>query len=276
MAVRDHAVDHVGLVLLGVLHRVGQLGKRDGRELDVELLEKLALVAHGRPEVEGTGPDLEDSHVAELLHHVADGEEVEEAALELGVVEAAVRHVRERDVESAQDLAGCEEPALGVAQADAVLEGRLVARAPEQHGNVELLCEAGALVLRSEVSVRKEESVDLLGLELSGYLLAVLVVVEETLLVDVRDVDVVDAQLVELGAREVCVLDRVGRAEDAAPRRGYAELYLLVTVSHFKSFLVRQLEATIWGTALLRLEIVFCYLFISDIHTAKNALYKPL
>ena len=125
---------HGLLVGLGVAHGLDKLGHGDGRKLDVELLEQLALVAHGRPEVERTGGHLQNAGVLEGLDHVAHGQEVPDAALELGVGQAAVGHVGEGNLEAAQNLAGGEQAALAIAQAGAVGLGALVAWAPQQHG----------------------------------------------------------------------------------------------------------------------------------------------
>ena len=125
---------HGLLVGLGVAHSLDKFGHGDRRKLDVELLEQLALVAHGRPEVEWTGGHLQDAGVLEGLDHVANGQKVPNAALELGVGQAAVGHVGEGNLEAAQDLAGGEQAALAIAQACAVGLGALVARTPQQYG----------------------------------------------------------------------------------------------------------------------------------------------
>ena len=125
---------HGLLVGLGVADGLDKLGHGDRRKLDVELLEQLALVAHGRPEVERTGGHLQNAGVLEGLDHVAHSQKVPDAALELGVGQTAVGHVGKGNLEAAQDLAGGEQAALAIAQAGAVGLGALVAWAPQQHG----------------------------------------------------------------------------------------------------------------------------------------------
>ncbi len=65
---------HGLLVGLGVTHGLDKLGHGDGRKLDVELLEQLALVAHGGPEIERAGGHLQDAGALEGLDHVAHGQ----------------------------------------------------------------------------------------------------------------------------------------------------------------------------------------------------------
>ena len=77
---------------------------------------------------------MQDTGVAEHLHHVAHRQKVLHTPLKLRVRQAAVGHVGEGNLEAAQDLAGGEQAALAIAQAGAVGLGALVARAPQQHG----------------------------------------------------------------------------------------------------------------------------------------------
>ena len=218
---------HGLLVGLGVAHSLDKLGHGDGRKLDVELLEQLALVAHGGPEVERTGGHLQDAGVLEGLDHVAHGQEVPDAALELGIGQAAVGHVGEGDLEAAQDLAGGKQAALAVAQAGAIGLGALVARAPQQHRQTELAGEAGADVLGAKVGVAQHDAVDALGAELFDDRLDVAVVEQQTLVVDVVDIHEVDADLAQAISCQAAILDRIRRAKDAAARGHKAELDLV-------------------------------------------------
>ena len=102
----------------------------------------------------------------EGLDHVAHGQEVPDAALELGVGQAAVSHIGEGHLEAAQDLTGREQAALAVAQTGAVGLGALVARTPQQHGQAELAGKASADVLGTKVGVAEHDTVDALGAEL--------------------------------------------------------------------------------------------------------------
>lgn len=218
---------HGLLVGLGVAHGLNKLGHGDGRKLDVELLEQLALVAHGRPEVERAGGHLQDAGVLEGLNDVAHGQEVPDAALELGISQAAVGHVGEGDLEAAQDLAGGEQAALAVAQAGAIGLGALVARAPQQHGQTELAGKAGADVLGTKVGVAQHDAVNALGAELLDDRLDMAVVEQQALVVDVVDINDVDADLAQTVSRQTTILDRVRRAKDAAARRHKTELDLI-------------------------------------------------
>ena len=218
---------HGLLVGLGVAHGLDKLGHGDGRKLDVELLEQLALVTHGRPEVERTGGHLQDAGVLEGLDDVAHGQEVPDAALELGIGQAAVGHVGEGYLEAAQDLAGREQAALAVAQAGAVGLGALVARAPQQHRQAELAGKAGADVLGAKVGVAQHDAVDALGAELLDDGLDMAVVEQQALVVDVVDIDDVDTDLAQTVSRQAAILDRVRRAKDTAARRHKTELDLI-------------------------------------------------
>ena len=218
---------HGLFVGLGVTHGLDKLGHGDGRKLDVELLEQLALVAHGRPEVERTGGHLQDAGVLEGLNDVAHGQEVPDATLELGVGQAAVGHVGEGDLEAAQNLTGGEQAALAVAQAGAVGLGALVARAPQQHGQAELAGKAGADVLGAKVGVAQHDAVDALGAELLDDGLDMAVIEQQALVVDVVDIHDVDADLAQTVSRQAAILDRVWRAKDAAACRHKTELDLI-------------------------------------------------
>ena len=218
---------HGLLVGLGVAHGLDKLGHGDGRKLNVELLEQLALVAHGRPEVERAGGHLQDAGVLEGLDHVAHGQEVPNAALELGVGQAAVGHIGEGNLEAAKYLAGGEQAALAIAQAGAVGLGALVARTPQQHGQAELAGKAGANVLGAKVGVAQHDAVDALGAELFDDRLDMAVVEQQTLIVDVVDIHDVDADLAQAISRQPAILDRVRRAKDAAARGHKTELDLI-------------------------------------------------
>ena len=218
---------HGLLVGLGVAHSLDKLGHGDRRKLDVELLEQLALVAHGRPEVERTGGHLQDAGVLEGLDHVAHGQKVPNAALELGVGQAAVGHVGEGNLETAQDLAGGEQTALAIAQARAVGLGALVARTPQQHGQAELAGKASADVLGTKVGVAEHDTVDALGAELLHDRRDMAVVEQQALVVDVVDIHDVDADLAQAISRQAAILDCVRRAKDAAARGHKAELDLI-------------------------------------------------
>ena len=218
---------HGLLVGLGVAHSLDKLGHGDGRKLDVELLEQLALVAHGRPEVERAGGHLQDAGVLEGLDHVAHGQEVPNAALELGVGQAAVGHIGEGNLEAAKYLAGGEQAALAIAQAGAVGLRALVARTPQQHGQAELAGKAGANVLGAKVGVAQHDAVDALGAELFDDRLDMAVVEQQALIVDVVDIHDVDADLAQAISRKAAILDRVRRAKDAAARGHKTELDLI-------------------------------------------------
>ncbi len=205
------------------LHAAGELGQGHGHALDAKAFEELALVAHGGVELIGARPDLEDAGSLEGLHDIADSDEVTKAPLEDRIVHPAVRQVREGDAEAAQDLARGEKAALGVTQAGAVSLGTLVERAPEQHGLAEVLREAGADELRAKVAVGEEQPVHAGFLELLQDLEAVVLVVEQPLLVDILDIDELDAELAELVGDDGAVLAGIRCAEDAAARRRIAQ-----------------------------------------------------
>ena len=163
----------------------------------------------------------------EGLDHVAHGQKVPDAALELGVGQAAVGHVGEGNLEAAQDLAGREQATLAVAQAGAVGLGALVALAPQQHGQAELTGKAGANVLGAKVGVAQHDAVNALGAELLDDRLDMAVVKQQALVVDVVDVHNVDADLAQAISRQAAILDRVRRAKNASARGHKAEFDLI-------------------------------------------------
>ena len=204
---------------LRLLHLGGELGERHGRKLNVELFQKLPLVAHRRPEVEGARADLQNARLAECLHRVADSKEQLHAPLKRLVLQIAVAKIGEGNAEAAQHLARCKEPALAVAQAHAVLIGALVARTPQKNGQPHLLCEAGNLIFSAEVGVREKEPVHPHRLEFFGDLHAVVVVMQQPVRRNIVDIDELHAHFSQLFSRVVCILHRRGRGEDAPPRR---------------------------------------------------------
>ena len=223
-------VEHGGhglLVGLSGADSLNKFGHGDGRKLDVEPLEQLALVAHGGPEVERTGRHLQDARVLEGLDHVAHGQKVPDAALELGVGQAAVGHIGKGNLEAAQNLAGGEQAALAIAQAGAIGLGTLVTRAPQQHGQAELAGKAGANVLGAKVGVAQHDAVDALGAELLDDRLNMAVVKQQALVVNVVDVYDVDTDLAQAVSRQAAILKRVRRAKDAAARGHKTELDLI-------------------------------------------------
>ena len=225
-----NVVEHGGhglLVGLSVAHSLNKLGHGDGRKLNIELLEQLALVAHGGPEVERTGRHLQNASVLEGLDHVAHGQKVPNAALELGIGQAAVGHIGKGNLEAAQNLAGGEQAALAIAQAGAVGLGALVARAPQQHGQTELAGKAGANVLGTKVGVAQHDAVDALGAELLDDRLDMAVVKQQALVINVVDVHDVDTDLAQAISRQAAILKRVRCAKDAAARGHKTELDLI-------------------------------------------------
>ena len=213
---------HLGLLGAPLLHFGIQLGQGDGRQLDVELLQQLALVAHGRPEVEGPGADLQNPGVAEHLHHVAHRQKVPDAPFKLGIRQIAVVHVGEGHPEAPQHLARGKQAALAVPQAHAVFVGALVPRAPEQHRHVQLPGQAGALVFRAEIGVGQEQAVHLFPLELLADGGHARVIVEQPLLVDIVDVHKIHAQRPQTVGGQLSVLHGGGGAEDCPAGRGKA------------------------------------------------------
>ena len=204
---------------LHLLHLCGEFGERHGRKLDVELFEELPFVAHRRPEVEGAGPDLQDTRFSEGFHRVADGKEQLHAPLKRLVLQIAVAKIGEGNAEAAQHLARCKEPALAVAKAHAVLIGALVARTPQKDGQPHLLCKAGDFILRAEVGVREKEPVHPRRLEFFGDLHAVAIVMQQPVRRNIVDIDELHAHCAQLLARVVCILHRRRRGENAPPRR---------------------------------------------------------
>ncbi len=219
---------HIGGAVAGVFgkrcfHATRELGQGHGHAFDAEALEKLALVAHRGIELVGTRPYLEDPGGAELLHDIADRNEVAQAPLEHGVVHPAVRHVREGHLEAAEDLARGKEAALRIAQAHTVCLRAFIERSPQKDRLAEILRKAGADELGAEIAVGKEEAIDACILELLQDLEAVVLVVEQPFLVDIVDIDELDAELLEPVCNDLAVLPCVGCAEDAPARRCIAK-----------------------------------------------------
>lgn len=99
---------------------------------------------------------------------IADGKEVLDSPLKFGIGQVAVGHVGERYAKTAENLTSCEQAALGISQADAGFGiGTFIAGTPEQNRKIHFLGQSCDLVLGAEVSVREEDTVNLLGFEFS-------------------------------------------------------------------------------------------------------------
>ena len=176
-------------------HLRSQFRKRNRGKLDVEFFQQLALVAHGGPEVERTRSDLKDSGVTEGIYHITYGEEILDAALKFRIGQAAVRHVGERNAKTAQHFSGCEQTALAVTETHTVLIRSLIARSPEEYRKPHFLCQSCTNIFRSEVSVREENSLYVFTAEFLLDFLTVRLIVKQTLLIDVCDIDKFNAEL---------------------------------------------------------------------------------
>ena len=222
MAVVDNICDF-RLLFFPFAHLGIKLGKRDRRQLNVEFLQQLALVAHGAPEVERSRSDLKDSGVTEYFNHVTDSQEIADAALKLGVFQVAVVHVGERNFKSSQHLACCEKAALGVAKTHAVLVGTLIPRSPKKDRNAKLLGQSSALVLCSEVCMGKEESVNFFFFKFLSYFVHALIVKQKAFVVDVVDIYKVDVQFTQAVCDESSEKDRRGSTEDRTSGRSVSK-----------------------------------------------------
>ena len=110
--------------------------------------------------VEGFAPEL-------AVVTIGGGKELADAAFELRFVDAAVLDVRERHAELVEDLAGGEQATQAVAEARAVRQGCLVARAPQQRRHVQAFGDHARRPLSAEVAVRDEQCVDTLAVQLA-------------------------------------------------------------------------------------------------------------
>ena len=155
----------LGLFRPPLAHFGVQLGQRDGGQLDIELFQQLTLVAHGGPEIEGPGADLQNAGMTEHLDYIAHRQEIPDASFEFGIFQVAVVHVCEGHPEAPQHLAGGKQAALAVAEPHAVCIGPLIPGPPQQHRHVQGLCQTGALIFRAEVGVGQEQAVHLFPLE---------------------------------------------------------------------------------------------------------------
>ena len=175
--VADHLaglLDALGLVLDERLGALGQLEVGDGQHADAELLEDLAFVDHDGPEGLGAGADLKDLRFFKVTNRRADSRESFVAALEGRVVDIRVGDIGEGDVHAAKRFAAGEQTALrvaGTADADtelgtAVVLGGVIARAPKQHGNLQLTRHTGDRRFAAKVAVREEHAVDFRIVEL--------------------------------------------------------------------------------------------------------------
>ena len=194
IAVRND-VCYLGSFCFCFFHLFGQFRQRNRRKLDVEFFQQLALVAHGGPEIERTRSDLKDSGVAEGIYHITYSKEILDAALKFRIGQTAVRHIGERNTKTAQHFSSCKQAALAVAETHTVLIRSLIARSPEEYRKPHFLCQSCTDIFRSEVSVREENSLYVFTAEFLLDFLTVRLIVKQTLLIDVCDIDKFNAEL---------------------------------------------------------------------------------
>ena len=199
---------------------LNQFGHRNGRKLDVEFLKQLTFVAHRAPEVKRTGRDLKDAGMTEGADDIADGKEVLDSPLKFGIGQVAVGHVGERYAETAENLTSREQAALGISQADAGFGiGTFIAGTPEQNRKIHFLGQSCDLVLGAEVSVREEDTVNLLGFEFFHNCGQIVVIVEKPFFIDIGDVNKIHAQFAQTICGQIAVFNSCRRGKDTASGR---------------------------------------------------------
>ena len=225
-AVVHHLLD-IAAVGQRPLHLLLQLRQGNGGQLDVKALQQLALVAHGRPEIKGPRPDLQDADIPKGAHHIAHCQKRRQPLLKGGIFQPAVAQIGERHAEAAQHLAGGKQAALAVPQAHAVLIGALVPGTPQQHRHVQLLGQPGADVLRAEIAVGDEQAVHMGLAEAAAHRRPICLIVEKALRIDACHVHKADAQLLQSLPRQLRIFHRRRRGKDIPARRHKTKGHLL-------------------------------------------------
>ena len=193
----------------------------------MEAPQQLTLVTHGRPEVKGPRPDLQNADVPEGAYHIAHRQKRHQSLLKGGVLQPTVAQIGARHTEAAQHLAGSEQTALTVPQANAVFIGALIPRAPQQHRYVQLPGKPGADVLCAEIAVGDEQTVHVGLAEAAAHRRPIRLIVEKALRIDARHVHKADAQLLQTLPRQVRILHCRRRGKDVSPRRHKTQGHLL-------------------------------------------------
>ena len=124
---------NIVLICDGFFHLCCQFRQRYGGQLDIEAFQQLPLVTHRRPEVKGTGTDLQDANISEGLYDSANRQKILHAPLKYRVTQPAVGQVGKRNLEPPQDFAGGKQAALRIPQAGAVRLRPLIQRSPKQN-----------------------------------------------------------------------------------------------------------------------------------------------
>ena len=133
--------------------------------------------------------------MAEGIYHITYSKEILDAALKFRISQTAVRHVGEWNAKTAQHFSGCKQAALAVAETHTVFIRSLIARSPEEYRKPHFLCQSCTDIFRSEVSVREENSLYVFTAEFLLDFLTVRLIVKQTLLIDVCDIDKFNAEL---------------------------------------------------------------------------------
>ena len=134
--------------------------------------------------------DQKSNGVTEGIYHITYSKEILNATLKFRIGQAAVCHVGERNAKTAQHFSGCEQATLAVAETHTVLIRSLIARSPEEYRKTHFFCQSCTDIFRSEVAVREEDSLYVL-LDF----LTVRLIVKQTLLIDVCDINKFNAEL---------------------------------------------------------------------------------
>jgi len=95
-----HNLLNLCLLCFCFLYFIGKLRHRDRCKLDVEFLKKLALVAHGCPEIKRSCGNLKNTDIFECFNYITDSKEIFDSSLEYRVIQSAVCHVCKRNTES--------------------------------------------------------------------------------------------------------------------------------------------------------------------------------
>ena len=183
-----------------------QFGHGDGRQLNIEFFQKFPFIAHGGPEIKGSGGYLKYPDVFKGFHHIADCKEIPNPFLKHRILQTAVGQVGKGNLEAAQHLSRSKQTALGIPKPPAVRFRPFIQRSPQKHRHPQLFGKSCAHILRPEITVGKHQSVYAFCLEFFRDLLHIPVIIKKSLRIDILNINKIDSQFLKALRRQIPVL----------------------------------------------------------------------
>ncbi len=238
----SHYLSRLRTLFLHLLHFCRQFRHGNRRQLDIEFLQQLALVTHGRPEVKRSRADLQDTDASECLYHIAYCQETVNTLCKLRILQITVCQIGKGHPESPQYLTGRKNTALAVAQTDSLFIRTFVPGTPQQHRKIQVLRQSCHLVFRAEITVREEKAVHFFLLEFLFDPDPVALVMQQAVLRNIVDIYEINPHFSKLLSRVISIFYCRRCTEDTPSGRSKPKSDLCHIVLHSEAFCIRLLH----------------------------------